>query len=402
MRKIKEDAQKFLLIDDDESFACFFSDALKHFGFTCEVIYDSMRIRKYDIHQYSHVVIDLLMPRCDGLKVLEHLKSVNFLGYVSVVSGQDRSVLESVQEICNLHHLTFHSALQKPFELEQLEKLTNPMPKILKNKTTFFQSKLHSKDGILLALRSALEQKAFDVHFQPKINLKDNTVIGFEALARWDHEGQSIPPNYFIPIAEQNGLSARLSDQIISKSLNDFSKFQALYDNPNLSINLSASELQERKLPDFLRTAIEKYSVSADNITLEITETVLLEKNMISLEVLTRFRLMGLKLSIDDFGTGFSSVNMLQNGPFTELKIDRSFISAINNNEQASIIVQSIIEMANRLKLNLVAEGIEEEATKVKLMDMSCNIGQGYLFGKPMPAQKIIESAPTRLNKFFN
>ena len=114
---------KILLIDDDKSFTCFFSDAIAHLGATCDVLHDSVQITEHNMQEYAHIIIDLMMPNYDGMQILGHLKAVDYKGYISVVSGQDKSVLKSAQEVCRMHQLTFHTALQKPFELKELEKL---------------------------------------------------------------------------------------------------------------------------------------------------------------------------------------------------------------------------------------------------------------------------------------
>ena len=135
-------------------------------------------------------------------------------------------------------------------------------------------------------------------------------------------------------------------------------------------------------LPELLLAEVNRFKIDPRQITLEITETVFLEKNTLSLEILTRLRLMGFQLAIDDLGTGYASVNMLQNGPFTEIKIDRSFVSKMTQNNQALIIVQSIVNLANKLDINVVAEGIEDEATNNALVRAGCYCGQGYFFSK--------------------
>jgi EAL domain-containing protein (putative c-di-GMP-specific phosphodiesterase class I) len=156
-------------------------------------------------------------------------------------------------------------------------------------------------------------------------------------------------------------------------------------------------ELGQSNLPDLLISKIEQYNLASEQITLEITETVMLPKNTLSLEVLARLRLMGFKLSIDDFGAGYSSVNMLQNGPFTELKIDRAFISALDKNEQSRIIVSSIVQMAKKLHLIVVAEGIEQQTIVDELIKINCTIGQGYFYSRPMPVHDVIIWLESRL-----
>ena len=393
---------KILLIDDDKCFACFFSDGIAHLGAECEVLHESFHITEYNMHEYNHVVIDLMMPNYDGLHILEHLKTVDYRGYISVVSGQDQAVLKSAQEVCRMHQLTFHTALQKPFELSALEQLIRAVPGEITRHSVISPVTLMNEQEMLTALRIALNKQALDVYFQPKLNMRTNSVVGFEALARWHHNDQFISPTYFIQLAEKNGLIDLLSQQIIFKSLRAFSTFQHLFEQPTLSINLSALELQRRSLPEHLLDLINKFNILHKSIIFEITETVFLEKSIVSLEVLTRLRLLGFNLSIDDFGTGFSSVNMLQNGPFTELKIDKSFVSSLKNSEQTAIIVQSIIEMTNRLSIQVVAEGIEDTDTKAALVKMKCLIGQGYLFSKPMSGSDVIQWMKNHNREIYN
>jgi EAL domain-containing protein (putative c-di-GMP-specific phosphodiesterase class I) len=377
-----------LLIDDDKDFSDFFVAAINSKGLNCQVLSEPKEIKNLNLDSIDHIIIDLLMPEFDGLQILRFLKETNYLGDISVTSGQDQSLLESAKEICQLHKLSFHSVLKKPFDLSYLDALTKKNG-VEKEKSYKASAAEPSDSELITALKSAIDDQCLEVYFQPKVNMNNYSVTGFEALARWSLKGNFIPPTRFIPLAESNGLINKLTQVIVEKSLKHFASIQAHHSHPNLSINFSALELNTSNLPDLLRSKIEQYQVASDRITLEITETVFLEKNPLSLEVLTRLRLMGFKLSIDDFGAGYSSVNMLQNGPFTELKIDRAFVSTIHCNEQSRIIVQTIVEMAKRLELSIVAEGIEDQITQDGLTKMNCLIGQGYYFSKPMPANQV-------------
>ena len=382
-----------LLIDDDKDFSDFFVTAIHSKGINCQVLTEPKEILNLNLDAIDHIIIDLLMPEFDGLQILRFLKDIDYRGDISVTSGQDQSLLDAAKEICQLHKLSFHSVLKKPFDLSYIDTLTRKKDVKKVQNITICPTEL-SDSELTTALKLAIETQSLDVYFQPKVNISNYSVTGFEALARWFLNGNFIPPTRFIPLAERNGLISKLTQVIVEKSLKHFSVIQAHYSQPTLSINFSALELNVSNLPDLLRSKIAQHQIPSKRIILEITETVLLEKNTLSLEVLTRLRLMGFKLSIDDFGAGYSSVNMLQNGPFTELKIDRAFVSTIHCNEQSRIIVQSIIEMAKRLELSIVAEGIEDQITQDNLTKMGCLIGQGYYFSKPMP--------PNQVNNWLN
>jgi EAL domain-containing protein (putative c-di-GMP-specific phosphodiesterase class I)/ActR/RegA family two-component response regulator len=377
-----------LLIDDDKDFSDFFVAAIQSKGANCQVLSEPKKIINLNLEAIDHIIIDLLMPEFDGLQILRFLKEVDYRGDISVTSGQDQSLLDSAKEICQLHKLSFHSVLKKPFDLSTLDTITKKKC-VEQIKNTKIKPREPNDSELTIALKAAIDSQSLDVYFQPKVNMSNLSIIGFEALARWSLNDNFIPPTRFIPLAESTGLIDKLTQVIVEKSLKHFSLIQAHQCKPSLSINFSALELNTSNLPDLLKSKIEQYQVASERITLEITETVFLEKNPLSLEVLTRLRLMGFKLSIDDFGAGYSSVNMLQNGPFTELKIDRAFVSTIHCNEQSRIIVQSIVEMAKRLELLVVAEGIEDKITQDALTKMHCLIGQGYFFSKPMPAHLV-------------
>jgi len=239
------------------------------------------------------------------------------------------------------------------------------------------------------SLQQAINNNELDVYFQPKFNLESKQLIGFEALARWFRNNAFIAPDDFIPIAEKTGYIHQLSRYIVSLSFKKFAQIRCLQPHLTLAINFSASELNQPNLPDFIYLQAKKFNIPPKQITAEITETVYMEKNSESLSTLARLRILGFKLSIDDFGTGYSSVNMLRDGPFTELKIDRSFVNKIISDEQTKIIVKSIINMASELKLDIVAEGIENKKTMLMLTSMANVIGQGYYFSKPLPLEEI-------------
>ena len=181
------------------------------------------------------------------------------------------------------------------------------------------QKQIVNSFDVAECLLNALEKNEVYVVFQPKVLLNSEEIIGFEALARWTFDGAPVSPEIFIKAAEQNGYINQLTRYIIKLSFSQFKKIRAINKNFTLAIGFSALELSQTDLPDFVHQQAKRFEIPPHLITAEITETVFMEKNAQSLSTLTRFRLLGLKLSIDDFGSGYSSVNMLSDGPFNQL-----------------------------------------------------------------------------------
>jgi EAL domain-containing protein (putative c-di-GMP-specific phosphodiesterase class I)/ActR/RegA family two-component response regulator len=388
--------QRFLLIDDDVDFANFFCEVITLNGHKCEVVYQSEQILTMPLNLYDHIIVDLMMPEFDGLQVIHHIIKQDFSGQVSVISGHDQSVLASVKEFCQLNNLYLHAALTKPCDLVELEKIILA-PQSQPSQTNFCMLNTYPSD-LDKQLCKAIENNEIDVFFQPQFNLNTLQLIGFEALARWSVNGQYIPPDYFISVAEASGSITRLTRYIVSLSFKKFAKIRHFKPELTLAVNFSATALSQTDLPDFINTQANKFNIPTNQVTVEITETMLMEKNSETLSTLTRLRILGFKLSIDDFGTGYSSINMLKNGPFTELKIDRSFIEKISTDKQSLAIVKSIIDMAKELNLQIVAEGIENKKTLSMLLNINSMIGQGYYFSKPLSYNDITTNFLTKIN----
>ena len=208
-------------------------------------------------------------------------------------------------------------------------------------------------------------------------------LCGVEALARWNHPDKGlIQPYYFISLAEANGLIEDLTWLMLDQTAKDWC---ALNIDATASINLTASMFKDLSLPSKISNIINKYQLDSSQIILEVTESALIEELAKSLECLTRLRMKGFQLSIDDFGTGHSSLIQLHRIPFSELKIDRSFIMKMTKDQEARAIVETVIILSHKLKMRSVAEGIEDESVLDALKNAGCDIAQGYHFAKPMP-----------------
>ncbi|WP_208740531.1 putative bifunctional diguanylate cyclase/phosphodiesterase [Arthrobacter agilis] len=241
----------------------------------------------------------------------------------------------------------------------------------------------------LQELRTALAEGQFELHYQPKVHLPDDAVTSVEALIRWNHPviGQ-LPPTSFLPLAEEAGLMPELSTLVLEAAVHQVSRWRADGLTISVAVNLSGSCIQPG-LPRQVRTLLERHHMPAGCLTLEITEDMLMADPARSAKILARLRADGIQVSIDDFGTGYSSLAYLRDLPADELKLDRSFITAMRSDRRAGGLVGSIIDLAHSLDLRVVAEGVDNEETLVELRALGCDLAQGFHFARPLPAAEV-------------
>ncbi len=239
-------------------------------------------------------------------------------------------------------------------------------------------------------LRTALAENQFELHYQPKVHLPDNGVTSVEALVRWNHPllGQ-LPPTSFLPLAEEAGLMPQLSSLVLEAAVGQVSRWHADGRAISVAVNLSGSCIQQY-LPRQVLTLLEEHDTPPECLVLEITEDMLMADPAHSAKILGRLRAAGIQISIDDFGTGYSSLAYLRDLPADELKLDRSFISALRTDRRAGGLVGSIIELAHSLDLRVVAEGVDNEETLAELRALGCDLAQGFHFARPLPAADIM------------
>ncbi|MBO4809510.1 MAG: EAL domain-containing protein, partial [Lachnospiraceae bacterium] len=242
-------------------------------------------------------------------------------------------------------------------------------------------------------LKTALFSKSFFMYYQPQFFSDSRKIRGVEALIRWrDNEGRMISPAHFIPIAEQSGIIIPIGDWVMEESIRTFAEWREKFGcDIILSINISAIQYRKDDFVDKILDVLKKYDVPCHNIELEITESVLIddfENVKVKLLVLREY---GIRVALDDFGTGFSSMSYLNGLPIDTLKIDKTFIDNVVDDESSKIITGSMIDMVNRLGYETIAEGVETEEQYQYLKDIGCEVIQGFLFSKPIPGEKVEE-----------
>lgn len=244
---------------------------------------------------------------------------------------------------------------------------------------------------LLGELRQAIEKNELLLHFQPKIDLQEHYVVGVEALARWKHpEHGFIPPNEFVIPAEKSGLIKPFTEWVLNAALRQCHVWQEEGLRINVAVNLSRRNLQDPEIPDLIATLLSTHRLEPPCLSLEITESAIMEDPANAIEILTRLSGMGIEISIDDFGTGYSSLASLTRLPVRSLKIDKSFILGMAENKNDAVIVHSTIGLAHHLGLNVVAEGVESAALLEKLSAFGCDEAQGYFISRPAPAEDLI------------
>jgi diguanylate cyclase (GGDEF)-like protein len=239
-------------------------------------------------------------------------------------------------------------------------------------------------------LRRAEERGELVLHYQPKYSTEDGRMIGAEALLRWQHPARGlVPPGDFIPLAEKTGIIFQIGRWVLDEACRQMRMWQdAGHRNWTISVNLSAMQFNHPDLIDLVRRSLERYRLQARYLTLEITETTAMHDANTSLAILQQLHHMGVRISIDDFGTGYSSLLYLKRLPASELKIDRGFVRDLTHDTEDAAIIAAIVALGHALDLKIVAEGVETREQQEFLTKLGCSCLQGYLLGRPMPAEQ--------------
>jgi len=333
----------------------------------------------------SLMIVDLEMPGMDGVELIQHLHQRQFDIPFIVASGRGNALIQTVETMSGELGLHVLAGLQKPLKLDQL---ASALGHYCEAQSVAPEEELGIPAPFGEAeLAHAIDNGEIMAHYQPKVDIRTGVVTGVEALARWQHPKMGlIPPGRFIPLAEQKGLIHALTLSIMAQALAQAAIWNTRGLKLSVAVNFSPHVLDSPGLVEENLALLDRYSLHAEQIVLEITESSVVACLGAALGVLARLRIKGFGISIDDYGTGFSSMQKLARIPFTELKIDRSFVHGAHQRRNLRVILQSALDMAHRLELVTVAEGIETLEDWRLLQELGCTIGQGYLIAKPMPA----------------
>ena len=319
------------------------------------------------------IILDLAIGEADGISVLQALSRRRCMAPMMISSGLDERLLSSAVRIGRSLGLAMLAPLRKPVTPTELAAVL----------AAAAQDSLPIRTG---DLDKAIGSGQLVPYYQPKVRVADRKPVGAEALARWEHPTRgTLPPGVFLQLAEQGPAITPLTYLMVERAARDCAAWRAAGHDLSVSVNISARCVSE---PDFAeRVADVVASANADPaaLTLEITETAAMADTEVVTAALTRLRIRGFALSMDDFGTGYSSLAELHRMPFSELKIDRAFVSGMLHDREAMVITRAVIGLARTLGLRTVAEGVESEEVLAALAEMGCDVAQGFLIGRPMP-----------------
>ena len=335
------------------------------------------------------VVCDLDMPGMDGIEFMRHLGQARSSAAVIINSAKGQSLLDSVAKMALGYGVRFLGVIAKPITRDKIGHL---LARYEPPKPPHDCSPVNEVEFGLDEILEGIAHKQFSPFFQPKLDFQTGRLLGAEVLARWDHPAHGlIYPKVFIKSLESNQEIDGLTMLMLEKAAIACHEWNQIGMTLEVAVNLSLVSLADTRLADHVTQIVRDNGIAPQQMILEITETAIMTEIAPALENLTRLRMRGFGLAIDDYGTGFSSLQRLGQIPFTELKIDQSFVTGCGENPSSRAIIESSITLAHRLGLKCVAEGVETQADWDALKAMQCDVAQGYLIANPMDAKLFFE-----------
>ncbi len=331
------------------------------------------------------VLCDLAMPDMDGVEIVRHLAGRTERPAIIFLSGIESGALRAAEALARAYRLNVLGSLRKPASKIDIQALLEQMPVDYRAKAK--HADLSVTEG---RLRQAIETNELCLYYQPKVRVDTGKPDGFEALVRWDHPDHGIVgPDKFVSLAETTSLIGPMTEALVVLGFRQQAQWKAEGLDTRVSLNLSPSMLSDISLPDRFEKLAADLGLGPASIVFEITETGVAKEETIYLEIVTRLHMKGFALSIDDFGTGLSSLQKLEALPFAELKVDRQFVHGAHRNDAKRAILKASLGLAHSLGLKSVAEGVERKEDWDLLKELGCNLGQGFYVSAPMAAKDV-------------
>lgn len=338
------------------------------------------------------VIADLETPGMDGITFLRMLAKESVTPRLVLTSAHDPSVLRSVDEMARLYGLRVLGAIPKPLPRELLRGYLEQvrLPEEAPARTSAVARRVGAPEYPLERIGEAIASGEIIPWYQPKIEVASGRISGVEALARWQHPTDGLlGAGAIIPVLESTPLMEALSTSMLRQSVTQVRAWQGAGLSLPVSVNLPGDALGDPGLADRLVALVRPLGVEPSALIIEVTETTVSRERALAIETLARLRLAGFGLSLDDYGTGYASMEMLKTMPITEVKVDRRFVHGASRDPKATAVLRSLLELAQGLSLNAVAEGVETAEDFALLRTLRCPYAQGYVIAKPMPAAEL-------------
>jgi len=327
---------------------------------------------------------DLDMPGMDGVQFIRHLAEDQLVTSVILQSGLESQLIASVEGMARAHGLTVLGTIEKPVTAQKLYNLLS------RYKPGATPRKAVPPSVTPEDVRRGLADNEFVAYYQPKVEFQTLKLAGVEALARWRHKDKGLLlPGSFIEVAERHGLIDALTMRMLETGLTQHKAWADRGFVTPVALNLSLAYLGQPNIADIINGLAARIGVPPRMVTLEVTESLVASNLAYVLENLARLRMRGFGISIDDYGTGFSSMQQLSRIPFTELKVDQSFVTGATSRPNLRVILESSLQLAHKLGLRAVAEGVEKDEEWALLKSLNCDVAQGYFISKPMPGEAV-------------
>lgn len=397
---LEQSALKILLLDDEPFMLKLLGRMLENLGFTALSPYASgaaaLDALAGPAGPPDLILLDLNMPEMDGIEFVRHLVERRYAGSLVLISGEDERMLQAARKLVQAHKIEVLGHLHKPVAPEVLAALLAQWAP-----HAAARSRPAKVEYSAAAVRAAIVNGELVNYYQPKVAVADGRVVGVETLVRWRHPVDGMVfPDQFIGVAEAYGLIDDLTRVVLRDALAQSRLWRDAGLALRVAVNVSMDNLAALSFADFVAAEAAAAGVPPTDIVLEVTESRLMADLRTPLEILTRLRLKRFRLSIDDFGTGHSSLAQLRDIPFDELKVDQGFVHRAWHDETLRAIFDASLGLARQLNMEAVAEGVEDQNDWDFLRATSCDLAQGYFIARPMPAAELpgwIESWQVRL-----
>lgn len=350
----------------------------------CETGEDALQFVDDAATRPDLIMLDLNMPGMDGIEFVRHLVERNYTGSLILVSGEGERILRTTEKLVQAHNIRILGYLQKPVQPDALIRL---LAQLDSSDSPTAAPESSDKTYDAQAISTAIQTNAIVNYYQPKVRVDTGKVAGVETLVRWQHPVDGLVfPDRFIGLAEKYGMIDALTSKVLEQACVQAKAWQQAGHQLKVAVNVSMDNLASLDFQDVVVAVAAKTGIAPNKIVLEITESQLMGDMRVSLEILTRLRLKRFHLSIDDFGTGHSSLSQLRDIPFDELKIDQGFVHRAWENKTLRAIYDTSLALAKQLNMEAVAEGVQDRQDWDLLRRTGCNLAQGNFIARAMPA----------------